>query len=435
MRDLYQEITNTIVTQLEAGTVPWVKPWRDQGGNGVEAGLPYNAVSKRQYSGINVPILWGRSGAKGYQGGGWLTFNQCRKAGGMVRKGEKGTLVVFAQQVTKEDEDTGRTRSYPILKSFTVFHVSQCDGLPAEVTAQPETPKVPSNAVLHWVQRAGASIRHGGNKAFYTTGGDYIQMPPCEAFRDGESYAATLLHEATHWSGGPKRLNRVFGKRFGDDAYAAEELVAEMGAAFLCGRLGIRGELQHADYIASWLRVLKADKRAIFTAASAASKAADYLNELAGAEEHAEPAASNVVPFPSPVVAVVPVTPAPRVEPIPYPDDYTAKGDTNAVSLLGIALATQADACRKQRRYTGSFPLSAHQRSLYVDGIGHASGYWRDYVAGQRLPAKCPHELARGLVEYYQRRGIIPSAESVRGNPQLEEYRRRALAPLAEAAE
>src|SRR5690606_26292063 len=153
---------------------------------------------------------------------------------------------------------------------------------------KPDVPKVEPDRVLDWVTRAGASVRHGGNRAFYTTAGDYIQMPLKKAFRDAESYAATLLHEATHWSGGPKRLNRVFGKRFGDDADAAEELVAEMGAAFLCGRLGIRGELQHADYIASWLRVLKADKRAIFTAASAASRAAEFLSEAAGEDDHDE---------------------------------------------------------------------------------------------------------------------------------------------------
>jgi len=447
MRDLYQEITNTIVAQLEAGTVPWVKPWRDKGGM-VEAGLPYNAVTKRQYNGINVPILWGTGGAKGYAGGGWLTFNQARKAGGMVRKGERGTMIVFAQQVTRENDD-GKTRSFPILKSFTVFHVSQCDGLPDDVNAIPETPKVEPDHVLDWVCRAGARVEHGGNRAFYTTARDHIQMPMKKDFRDAESYAATLLHEATHWSGGPARLNRTFGKRFGDDAYAAEELVAEIGAAFLCGRLGIRGQLQHADYIASWLKVLRNDKRAIFTAASAASKAADYLAGQAG-EDHGEEdkpeEASNVVPFPAPVAMPAPVAkPKVYVDPIPYADDYTARGDQNAVSLLGIALATQAEACRKGRKYSGTFPLSAHQRSLYSLGIGLASGYWRQYAADQsRKPAPNPQAVAEELARVWDRAGHIPSAGAVAGNVWLEDWRKRVLSGaitlrgrrvMAEAAE
>lgn len=439
MRDLYQEITDRVVAALEAGTAPWVRPWEDRGGNGVAVGMPYNAISKRQYSGVNVPLLWMTASERGYQGNGWATFNQVREAGGSVRKGERGTMIVFAKQITREDDD-GKTKSFPVLRSFVVFHTSQCEGL--DVVA-PDAPVIDKDRVLDWVVSTGARVEHGGNKAFYTTRTDHIQMPMLKAFRDRESYAATLLHELTHWSGNAARLNRQFGKRFGDDAYAAEELVAEMGAAFLCARLGVRGELQHESYIASWLKALKGDKRFLFAAASNASKAAEYLCGLASlpVEEHdgedGQPvAADNVVVFPRVVVPSVPLVRPGSLSliAVPDPSEYAPRGE--ASGLLELARLEQSNIIAKRRKYSGSFPLSANQRALYADGIGHASGYWRDYVAGQRSPSRDPHDLARELVAVYEKRGHIPSEKTAAGCPELEQYRRHALSRItAEAAE
>lgn len=300
MRDLHSEITGRIIAELERGCPPWIRPWSDRGG-AVQAGMPYNAASKREYNGINVPILW-VAGAD-YSGRGWLTYKQALDLGGHVRKGERATTIVYAQQRTatktgNDGEET--TRTFPVLKWFSVFNTDQCEGLPSEIAATPETPKVEPDRVLDWALRTKADIRHGGDRAFYTTGGDYVSLPVRGAFKSPDDYAATLLHELTHWTGHERRCNRQFGRRFGDSAYAAEELVAEMGAAFLCARLGVVGQLQHASYIDSWLKILKADKRAIFTAASAASKAAEFITGLADAQPD-------------------PVTPEPVAESIPEP--------------------------------------------------------------------------------------------------------------------
>src|SRR5690606_6457067 len=186
-RDVYQEITDRVVKALESGVAPWVRPWSDRVGLGVAPGMPHNAVSKRQYSGVNVPLLWLTASERGYRGNGWVTFNQCREAGGMVRKGERGTTVVFAKQIRKEDEETGKTKSFPILKTFTLFHVSQCEGLPETVTGEPEPVRVEPDRVLDWAVRRGVRVEHGGAKAFYTVRDDHVQMPPKAAFRDAES--------------------------------------------------------------------------------------------------------------------------------------------------------------------------------------------------------------------------------------------------------
>ncbi|WP_374632866.1 ArdC family protein [Ferrovibrio sp.] len=471
MRDLYQTVTDQIIQSLEAGCPAWVKPWKDRGGLGVQAGMPYNAATGRQYNGINVPILWSEAGERGYGAGGWLTFKQARDNGGSVKKGERGTMIIFARQVSKEDE-SGKTKSFPVLSSFTVFHVSQCEGLPESFYMQPDAPKVPSNRVLQWVESAGASVMHGGNKAYYTTSKDHIQMPPCEAFKDVENYAATLLHESVHWSGGPKRLNREFGKRFGDDKYAFEELIAEIGAAFLCARLGIQGELQHASYIQSWIKVLKGDKRAIFTAASQASKAVDFLFEHAGLEyeEHegeeesvtvpAPIAARNVICLPAPAPMLALPSPAmiaamygkgetkakPRkakpksinvsvANPVPSADDYAVMGDNLGVDTLHNALVKQHTSAR--RSYGGSFPLSESQKRLYVAGIGHASGYWKSYTRDQsHKPAPDKLGVAMALAGQWERSGHIPAFESVKGIQWLEDWHKQVTRDaMADAAE
>jgi len=286
--DVYERITSRIVTELEQGVRPWLKPWNAEHAAGrITRPLRFNG---QPYQGINVLMLWGESVAKGYAAPIWMTFMQACELGAHVRKGEHGSLVVYADRIrrTERDEATGEEaeREIPFLKGYTVFNVEQVEGLPARFYAVAE----PRLDPVQRIERADAffaatraDIRHGGNMAYYSVTDDHVQMPPFESFRDAESYYATLAHEMTHWTRHGKRLERDFGrKRWGDEGYAMEELVAELGAAFLASDLDLTPEPRedHAAYIASWLKVLKNDKRAIFTAASHAQRAADYLNGL-----------------------------------------------------------------------------------------------------------------------------------------------------------
>lgn len=271
-RDIYQEVTDRIVAALERGTVPWLRPWRDsKAGSALE---PFNAATGRPYNGVNLLVL----GTMPYPELGWVTFKQALDLGGNVRKGERGTGVVFWKIETREDEDTGERKKTFFARLYTVFNVEQCEGLDAAKLKRPAAPVAGATDMNAVASRVGAIVRHGGTKAFYTTAGDFVQLPSVEAFKSVEHYQATLAHELTHWTGHKSRCAREFGARFGDQAYAFEELVAEIGSAFLCARNGVPlEELQHPSYLASWLRVLKDDKRAIFTASSKAKQAAEFL--------------------------------------------------------------------------------------------------------------------------------------------------------------
>lgn len=276
---LYDEVTAQIIAQLEEGFFPWVRPW--SGGNAV-TGLPRNAISGRHYSGINILILWGAVIDGGYPSQDWLTFRQALAAGGCVRKGEKGRTVFYADRFTPDDDGQGqgdKPRSIPFLKRFTVFNAAQCDGLPERLTAEPAP--LPERE-LHeqaegLIAATGADFRTGGTKAFYNPSGDFVQVPPQPAFTHQIDYYRTALHELGHWTGHRSRLDRDQSGGFGCAKYAREELCAELASAFLCAALGIVPTVRHADYLGSWLAVLRQDNRAIFKAASAASKAADYL--------------------------------------------------------------------------------------------------------------------------------------------------------------
>ncbi|MFS0709887.1 ArdC family protein [Brevundimonas phoenicis] len=279
--DIYQTVTDSIIGMLEAGVRPWAPQW-EAGSCGLPA-IPTRANGEA-YRGINVALLWGAAEMKGYRHHTWMTFNQAKELGGCVRKGEKSSPVIYWGSYSKEDE-TGEEETRLFAKGYAVFNVEQIDHLPerfyeaAPVAATAERIKLADQ----WAVGTGAEIRHGGSKAFFSPKSDHVQMPPLEAFYEREAYYATLAHELTHWSGAKARLDRQFGKRFGDKAYAFEELVAEMGAAFAMARLGIAVEPRedHASYLASWLKVLKSDKRAIFTAASKAQAACDFLFDLA----------------------------------------------------------------------------------------------------------------------------------------------------------
>lgn len=286
--DVYQKITDQIVAELEKGVRPWLKPWNAEHAAGrITRPLRGNGIP---YQGINVLMLWSAAMEKGYAAPIWMTFKQAQEFKAHVRKGEEGSLVVYADKIirTETDEHTGEEaeRAIPFMKGYTVFNVEQIDGLPARFYAKAEPRGETVQRIAHAEQffaATGANVRQGGNMAYYSVGNDHVQMPPIEAFRDAESYYATLAHETTHWTRHPSRLHRDFGrKRFGDEGYAMEELVAELGSAFLSADLDLTPEVRddHAAYIASWIKVLKDDKRAIFSAASHAQRAADFLHGL-----------------------------------------------------------------------------------------------------------------------------------------------------------
>lgn len=287
--DLYARVTQSIIADLEQGVRTWTKPWSiDHLAGRITRPLRYNG---EPYSGINVVLLWSEAVAKGYSQPTWMTFRQALALGGNVRKGERGSTIVYANTVHRTEVDgAGQEveRDIPFLKAYTVFNLDQIEGLPSPVKPVLE-PLSPIQRIDHaeaFFTATGADIRHGGDSAYYAVGPDYVQTPPFEWFRDPEAYYATLAHECTHWTRHPSRLDRDFGRRrWGDEGYACEELVAELGAAFLCADLGLEltPREDHAAYLASWLQVLRDDKRFIFSAAAHAQRAADFLRFAATA--------------------------------------------------------------------------------------------------------------------------------------------------------
>ena len=279
---LYAEVTARVIAELEQGRVPWVQPWDSAR---CVCTMPHNAGTGRAYSGINILILWAAVVEGGYASQGWLTYRQAELAGGNVRKGEKGTTVCYADRFTPgEEQDRARdeereARQIAFLKRFTVFNVDQCEGLPdcfrPAVPALEEAELVPHADAL--IRATGADIRIGGDKAFYAPALDVVAVPPKAAYPEPINWYRTALHELGHWTGHETRLNRDQRGTYGSPDYAREELVAEITSAFTCASLSIRPTVRHSDYIGAWLAVLREDERAIFRAASAASKAADYL--------------------------------------------------------------------------------------------------------------------------------------------------------------
>ncbi|WP_431015459.1 ArdC family protein [Bradyrhizobium pachyrhizi] len=281
---LYDDITNKIIAELEAGRVPWVQPW---GTAAVKTplALAKSAVTGRPYSGINILILWGAATERAFTAQSWLTFRQALSLGGHVRKGERGTTVVYADRFVPADgkrrasENGEEAQAVAFLKRFTVFNTDQCEGLPLEIatTAPPPPPSLIEPRVKQLIKATGIDFRIGGNRAFYVPAEDYVQVPPPQAYFEPINWHRTALHELAHASGHPSRLNRDLSGGYGTKKYAFEELVAEISAAFTCASLSIVPTVRHADYIGSWLDVLREDNRAIVRAASQANKVADYL--------------------------------------------------------------------------------------------------------------------------------------------------------------
>lgn len=256
--------------------------------------MPHNAGTGWRYSGINVLILWAVVIEGGYGSQRWLTYRQAQAVGGNVRKGERGTTVCYADRFTPRDEaerardEDREARQLAFLKRFTVFNVAQCEGLPEAWTAVPEL--APEMDILPQaravIDASGADFRVGGGEAYYSPSADFVAVPPPAAFHDPINWYRTALHELGHWTGHRTRLNRDQRGSFASPDYAREELVAEMASAFACASLSIQPTVRHADYIGAWLAVLREDEKAIFRAASAASKATDYLLGLSLADQH-----------------------------------------------------------------------------------------------------------------------------------------------------
>jgi antirestriction protein ArdC len=286
-RNVYDEITGQLVAAIEADPGSPSLPWRKSSG---ALFMPVNALTKNAYNGINVVSLWVSAEVRAYATPVWATYRQWQELGAQVRKDERSSLVIFykefeARADPQDESDDGKRR---VARASSVFNAAQVDGYAGDPPPEPLGPIERIEAADRFVSASGARIEHGGDRAYYVPSTDHIQMPDEGLFcgsstmSRGEGYYATLLHELTHWSGDAARLDRTMGKRFGDQAYAAEELVAEIGAAFLCAELGITQEIRpdHAQYLAHWLKLLKDDNRAIFAAAAKASEATAYLKRL-----------------------------------------------------------------------------------------------------------------------------------------------------------
>jgi antirestriction protein ArdC len=280
-RDLYLEITNQIVAELKTGVRPWVQRWSETPG----LNIPANAVSGRSYSGINTLLLW-VARQQDWSQPWFLTYKQALEAGGYVRKGERGSHVVFVKDLLRrgeQEDDKDAPRRVRFLKSYVVFNLAQCDDLPNRLTAPLRgcNPHQRNISIDEFVTATGARVlEHTVEcKAYYSHDTDTIVLPPFKVFHGQSHYCNVLFHELVHWTGHASRLNRQLGVRFGERAKAAEELIAEIGASFLCAEFAVDGWEPDTAYIAHYLKLLEDDPKAIFTAASKAQAAVDFLRE------------------------------------------------------------------------------------------------------------------------------------------------------------
>ncbi len=271
--DIYQEITNNIISALEEGnTPPWVKPWSTLPG---ESAMPSNFTSHKDYRGVNVLALWASQQCSGFTSNQWLTYKQASEKSLQVRKGEHGSHVIFWKFLKREDSN-GKEKQIPMARTYTVFNVEQCDGyeLPEDT---PKRTWDKDKEIESKIKELDVNLEIKGSSACFMPKADVIRIPSAGRFDKGGDYYATLLHELTHWTGHKSRLDRPFVGGFGSPDYAREELVAELGAAFLSAHYKLDGKLQHEEYISHWLSILKGDKKAIIRASSLAQLACDYV--------------------------------------------------------------------------------------------------------------------------------------------------------------
>ena len=280
-RDLHQELTDKIIKALEAGVKPWACPWDC----GEQVGLPMNAVTHKAYNGINIMMLWMCASHCGFSSNLWMTFKQAKDIGARVIKGQKGTTCIYYNVMEREDEQ-GKEEKIPFINAFTLFNVEQIEHLPEgflpAVKMADEVEEKKAEFEVHEraeevMKNSGATIHEQGQRAFFSPSHDHVFLPTRDKFKVSGDFYATAMHELTHWTGHKSRLNRDMKGRFGSQDYAFEELVAELGAAFISAELAIQGTVSHESYLANWLEVLKHDKKAIFKASSLASQAVGLL--------------------------------------------------------------------------------------------------------------------------------------------------------------
>jgi len=279
-KDFYQEVTNQVIEALEQDVKPWSCPWDVT----QTSGIPSNFDTHKEYQGMNIMLLWMSAQMNRFSSSQWLTFKQAKALGGQVRRGEKGTHIFFYKQVEKKSKELDdENETYSMLKTYVVFNIDQIDGLDGEdniesVIVRDDVTLV--SEVEYFIESTGAKVSYHGQKAYYRPSTDEVVIPERNRFHSTENLYATIMHELTHWTGHQTRLVRDNKGKFGSKDYAFEELIAELGAAFLMADFGFIGDVQHESYIASWLEVLKNDKRYIFKAAAQASKAHQYLKAL-----------------------------------------------------------------------------------------------------------------------------------------------------------
>lgn len=288
-KDVFDKIAATIAGKLEMGVRPWAKPWTSQG---CALAMPHN-IEGRAYRGANVFWLWMEQEARGYEHPVWLTFKQAQAKGGSVRKGEKGVPVFFWSRTKRKDKATGEERDSFFAKAYTVFNVAQCEGIEMPQVeapaARPEKDRIAAADAL--MTATGADIRYGGNRAFYAPTMDRIQLPAFEDFVSVDGFYSTAFHELGHWTGAEHRLKRTFGRAFGDEAYAFEELVAELTAAFVCASQGFASveRPDHADYIGAWIKRIRSNPEAFIQACSKAQAAAEFILKAQADQAEQEP--------------------------------------------------------------------------------------------------------------------------------------------------
>ncbi len=330
-RDLHSEITARILEALRRGVVPWRKPWSTKGAGQ----MPRNGATDRAYSGVNVPLLWLTADERGYTDNRWMTFKQALELGGAVRKGERGTTVVFVSTLERADEKTGEPVRIPYLKAYSVFNVAQLEGVNLDAAAPAIVADEQRDELAdEFIAATGASLTHGEGRAYYRPSTDVVNLPPFATFETASAYYSTAFHELTHWTGAPHRLDRTKGKSFGDREYAFEELVAELGAAFLCAEFGYDNDQleQSAAYIESWTRALELHPKLFVSAASNASRAVEFMRGLAIAEPAGAPAAAAIeTPIAAPIAALMAARQRPRLA--RKAQDF----DTSTLPLFGDA--------------------------------------------------------------------------------------------------
>ena len=274
---VYQSVTDSIISELEKGAIPWVKPWR------ADSTADRNVINNKPYQGINRLILGMASMIKNYDAPIWGSFQQFQQLGYNIKKGEKGTQIVFYKPVSTQKElpdGTIENNGYSVLKAYWIFNIAQTDAPITKIAPEDLKPFNTISECENTISKSGAIIQHGGDGAFFVPSLDKINLPNKTAFNSESDYYATAFHELVHWSGAKHRLDRDLSGKYGNPSYAFEELIAEIGAAYLCADHRLQGELRHAGYIQSWLKALRDDNKAIFKAAAYAQKAADYITAL-----------------------------------------------------------------------------------------------------------------------------------------------------------